>query len=165
MTNNESRRPSWHEHFFAIAKAVAQRSTCPSRKVGAVVVDPKAKTFVCSGYNGAPRGTKHCGDSCRSRETGKSYEKCNAVHAELNAIVNAAMIGVSTNEKHMYLTTTPCLFCARVLINAGISRVYALTYYPHPQALKLLMEGGVDVVVLDSNTLPSFEDSDESEND
>lgn len=155
-------RPSWHEHFFSIAKTVAQRSTCPSRKVGAVVVDPETKTFVCSGYNGAPRGTAHCGDACRSRESGKSYEKCNAIHAELNAIVNAAMIGVSTKDKDMYLTTTPCLFCARILINAGIRRVYALTYYPHPQALKLLMEGGVDVIVLNSDTLPSFTDQEDS---
>jgi len=159
-------RPSWHEVFFNMAKTLAQRSTCPSRKVGAIVVDPETNTFVCGGYNGAPRGTAHCGDSCRKRESGKSYEKCNAVHAELNAIINAALIGVSTNYKDMYLTTTPCVFCARVLINAGIRKVYALTYYPHPEALRLLMEGGVDVVVLNSSTLPSFDNENkEKEND
>ncbi len=146
-------RPSWDEFYFQLAKDYSQRSTCPSRKVGAIVVDPETKAFVCAGYNGAARNTEHCGPECGTRQSGKSYEKCRAIHAELNAIVNAAQIGVSTAGKEMYLTTTPCVFCSRILINAGIARVKALTYYPHPEALELLAQGGVDVVVIKGDTL------------
>lgn len=150
---NEITRPNWDEFFFDLAKQYARRSTCPSRKVGAIIIDPESKTFIAAGYNGAPRGTQHCGDACASRESGKSYGKCRAVHAELNAILNAAFVGVSTKNKEMYLTTTPCVFCSRTLINAGIKKVYALTYYPHPEALALLAEGGVEVIVVNGDTL------------
>jgi dCMP deaminase len=150
-------RPSFHEFFFQLAKDYSSRSTCPSRKVGAVIVDPETKTLVAAGYNGAARGTEHCGEECLTRESGKGYRKCRAIHAELNAILNAALLGVSTKGKDMYLTTTPCVFCSRTLINAGIKRVYALTYYPHAEALALLLEGGVDVEVLNTDTLPYFE--------
>ena len=146
-------RPDWDEFFFDLAKQYARRSTCPSRKVGAIIVDPETKTFVAAGYNGAPRGTEHCTEACAQRKSGNDFRKCNAVHAELNAILNAALVGVSTNNKEMYLTTTPCVFCSRTLINAGIKKIYALTYYPHADALALLAEGGVDVVVVKGDSL------------
>ena len=152
----EIERPTWHEYFFNIAKEISLRSTCPSRKVGCVIVNPETKNIVSTGYNGAPRNTQHCGPECKTRESGKGYMKCRAIHGELNAIVAAAENGASTLGAEMYLTTTPCVFCSRVIINAGIQRVYALTYYPHPEALELLLMGGVDVIVLNTDTLPSF---------
>jgi dCMP deaminase len=149
-------RMSWEDYFFGMAKMVSQRATCPSRKVGAVIVDPETKAIITTGYNGAARGTPHCGDACNRRKSGDSYEKCKAIHAELNAIIAAALNGVSTMGMEMYLTTTPCVFCARLIINSGIERVYALSYYPAPDALELLAIGGVDVVVVQSDTVPSI---------
>lgn len=149
-------RPSWDEYFLNLAKATAQRSTCPSRKVGSVIVNPDTNQVISMGYNGSPRGTQHCGEECLTRETGKGWKKCRAIHAELNAIISAAMNGVSTNGATMYLTTTPCVFCSRTLINAGIKKVIALTFYPQQEAIELLQEGGVDVVVVNSDTIPSL---------
>ena len=149
----ELNRPSWEEYFFTIAKDIAKRSSCPSRSVGAVIVDPLTNHIKATGFNGSARGTEHCGEECVRRESGKSYGKCKAIHAELNAIISAAQNGVSTNNSDMYLTTTPCVFCSRMLINAGIKRVFALTYYPHPEALELLTEGGVEVIVVHGDTL------------
>ena len=146
-------RPSWQDYFFKIAKDISQRSSCPSRKVGAVIIDPETQHIKSTGFNGAARGTPHCSSDCLTRESGKSWKKCNAIHAELNAIISAAQNGVSTNGSHMYLTTTPCVFCSRIIINAGITKVYALTYYPAPEALELLMIGGVEVVVVNGDTL------------
>jgi dCMP deaminase len=150
-------RPTWHEYFFNISKEVSKRSTCQSRKVGCVIVNPETKNIVATGYNGAPRGIEHCGDECLTRQSGKEYKKCSAIHGELNARLSAAEYGVTTRGMEMYLTTTPCVFCSRTIINAGIKKVYALSYYPHPQALELLMQGEVDVIVLNTDTLPYFE--------
>jgi dCMP deaminase len=83
-----------------------------------------------------------------SRESGKSWEKCRAVHAELNAILNAAKNGVSTDGCRMYLSTTPCVFCSRTLINAGVKEVYAMSKYSHDEAIALLNEGGIKVRVV-----------------
>ena len=149
-------RISWDQYFLGLAKMTATRATCPSRQVGAVIINPDTKAIIATGYNGAPRGTQHCGDACKSRKSGSSYEKCRAVHAELNAIASAAQNGTSTLGMEMYLTTTPCVFCARVLINAGIKTVKALTYYPQPEALELLAEGGVNVVVVNGIDIPSI---------
>jgi len=149
-------RPSWDEYFLNLAKATAQRSTCPSRKVGGVIVNPETNQVISMGYNGSPRGTSHCGEECLTRESGGGWRKCRAIHAELNAIISAAMNGVSTNGATMYLTTTPCVFCSRTLINAGIKKVIALTFYPQKEAIELLEEGGVDVVVVNSNQIPAI---------
>ena len=149
-------RPTWDEYFLNLAKATSQRSTCPSRKVGAVIVNPETNQVISMGYNGAARGTAHCTEDCLTRESGKSWRKCNAIHAELNAIISAAMNGTSTNGATMYLTTTPCLFCSRTLVNAGIKKVIALTFYPQKEAIELLQEGGVDVVVMNSDIIPSI---------
>ena len=149
-------RPSWDEYFLNLAKATAQRSTCPSRKVGGVIVNPETNQVISMGYNGSPRGTSHCGEECLTRESGGGWRKCRAIHAELNAIISAAMNGVSTNNATMYLTTTPCVFCSRTLINAGIKKVVALTFYPQKEAIELLQEGGVDVVVVNSDSIPAI---------
>ena len=141
-------RPEWDTYFFRMATLVATRSTCPSRAVGCVIIDMATKHVISTGYNGAPRGTAHCGAGCMSRESGKSWEKCRAVHAELNAILNAAKNGVSTDGCRMYLTTTPCVFCSRTLINAGVKEVYAMAKYTHDEAIALLSEGGINVKVI-----------------
>lgn len=149
-------RPSWDEYFLNLAKATAQRSTCPSRRVGSVIVNPITNQVISMGYNGAARGTAHCTEACLTRESGKGWRKCNAIHAELNAIISAAMNGTSTNGATMYLTTTPCVFCSRTLINAGIKKVIAETFYPQEEAIELLQEGGVDVYVINSDTIPAL---------
>lgn len=149
-------RPTWDEYFLGMARMVATRATCPRRSVGCVIVDPNSKNILSTGYNGAPKGTRHCGDSCENVPSGSSYEKCRAVHAELNAIISAANNGVKISGAEMYLTTTPCVFCSRAIINAGITKVYALTYYPQQQAIELLADGGVDVVVVNSDKIPSI---------
>jgi dCMP deaminase len=149
-------RPSWDEYFLNLAKATAQRSTCPSRKVGGVIVNPETNQVISMGYNGSPRGTSHCSEECLTRESGGGWRKCRAIHAELNAVISAAMNGVSTNGATMYLTTTPCVFCSRTLINAGIKKVIALTFYPQKEAIELLEEGGVDVVVVSSDQIPAI---------
>lgn len=150
------RMMDWDQYFFSIAKVVSARSTCPSRKVGAVIINPETKGIVATGYNGAPRGTDHCDDACSNRESGKSYGKCKAVHAELNAILTSAVNGVSTYGTTMYLTTTPCLFCSRTIVNAGIKHVYAMSYYPHPESMALLSQGGVRMTVMHGVPTPSL---------
>jgi dCMP deaminase len=149
-------KPTWDEYFLGMARMVATRATCPRRSVGCVIVDPETKNVISTGYNGAPRGTMHCGNACENIPSGSSFEKCRAVHAELNAITAAALNGATTRGAEMYLTTTPCVFCSRVIINAGISKVYALTYYPQAEAVELLTEGGIDVVVVNSDKIPSI---------
>ena len=141
-------RPDWDTYFFRMATMIATRSTCPSRAVGCVVINIDTKHVISTGYNGAPKGTTHCGEGCLTRESGKSWSKCRAVHAELNAIVNAAKNGVSTDGCRMYLTTTPCVFCSRTLINAGVKEVYAMSKYSHDDAIALLTEGGIKVRVI-----------------
>lgn len=147
----------WTKYFFGMAKMAATMATCPSRSVGCIIVNPHTKNPIAEGFNGSPRGTTHCDESCSKRKSGDSnYSKCKAVHAELNAITAAAMNGVSTLGMDMFLTTTPCVFCSRVIINAGIKRVYALTYYPQPEALELLADGGVDVIVVNGIEIPQI---------
>jgi dCMP deaminase len=141
-------RPDWDSYFFNIAQVVAQRATCPSRSVGCLIVDPDTGGILATGYNGAPRGTAHCDVSCLTRRGGSDWGKCKAVHAELNAILHAAKNGASTKGSTMYLTTTPCTFCARTIINAGIKEVRAMSKYHHEDAIELLSEGGVTTFVI-----------------
>lgn len=143
----EENRPDWDQYIFSIAKACAERSSCPSRKVGAVIYDPDTHFILTTAYNGAPRGLPHCGEACSNRVSGKSWEKCNAVHAELNAIIAAAKAGVSIDGAHMGLTVAPCVFCSRAIIQAGIKHVVAMGYYSHPEAEKLLVDGGVSLKI------------------
>lgn len=135
-------------YFFRIADAVSLRSTCPSRQVGCVVVNPETKAIVTTGYNGAPRSTAHCGPECLERRSGTDWHLCKSVHAEMNAIANAALNGVSTKGCVMYLPTTCCLACARVVINAGITHIYAQSIYVHDDALFLLKEAGVGISII-----------------
>ncbi len=119
-------RPSNDQYFMDMAHLVSSRSTCIRRKVGAVVV--KDKRVMATGYNGSPRGTKHCEDLGCIRDqmkipSGTRHELCRGVHAEQNAVAQAAYFGISIKGATIYTTTYPCSMCAKILINAGIEEV------------------------------------------
>jgi len=142
-------RPSWDEYFMNIAKQVATRSNCIKRKVAAVLV--RDKQIISTGYNGTPRGTRNCNEGgcprCNSfSESGKNLEDCFCSHGEENAIVQAAYNGISTKGCTIYTTFSPCLYCTRMIINAGIVEVVYNEKYPISEnSMKLLKEAGVKV--------------------
>ena len=143
-------RPSWDEYFMNVAEMIKLRSTCMSARKGAVLV--KDNRVVSTGYNGSPRGAKHCNQGgcvrCTQRHLGKIKsgvysEPCICCHSEENAIVQAAVHGISTEGATMYTTFTPCVNCSKMIINAGIKEVVAKVEYPDDAGLQLLKEVGV----------------------
>lgn len=134
-------RPSWDEYFIGIAEQVAKRSTCPRAAVGAVIV--KDRRILTTGYNGAPMGLPHCTEVGCLMVDGHCVR---TLHAEQNAIIQAALHGVSVQGSTMYVTHQPCLNCAKMIINAGIVRVVYGGDYPDPQACAFLSEAGVALV-------------------
>lgn len=142
-------RPSWDEYFSQLARMVASRSTCIRRKVGALLV--KEERIIATGYNGAPQGIPHCLDvGCLRQErdipSGHRYELCRGVHAEQNAIINAARYGVSTLDSVLYCTHQPCMLCSRMIVNAGVIRVVHQGDFNDELALEVLKQAGVEVV-------------------
>jgi dCMP deaminase len=149
-----SKRPSWDEYFISIAKLISGRSTCLRRQVGAVVV--KDKRILSTGYNGAPQGFKHCAEiGCirdkRGVPSGERHELCRGIHAEQNAIVQAAAFGVSIRDSALYSTHFPCVLCAKLVINAGIRRLVVAQPYPDRLAQAMLQEAGIDLSVVGSS--------------
>jgi len=146
------KRPTWDEYFISITKQVATRSTCLRRKVGAIIV--KDKRILTTGYNGAPRGIKSCLEigTCLRQElkvpSGQRHEICRALHAEQNAIIQAAYHGVNISGSDIYSTTQPCSLCAKMLINSGIKRIYYYEDYPDEFALSLLKEAKIELIKL-----------------
>jgi dCMP deaminase len=141
-------RPSWDEYFIQIAFDVAERSTCLRRKVGAILV--KDKRILATGYNGAPMGLRHCEEVGCVREqhnvpSGQRHELCRGLHAEMNAFLQAAVHGVSSQDATLYCTTYPCSLCAKMIINAGVTRVVEAGDYPDDLARDLLAESGIAV--------------------
>ncbi len=143
-------RPSWDDYFMEITDVVAKRSNCVSRKVGAVItVDNQ---IVSTGYNGAPKGLHHCIDAggCLRRlnniQSGTRQEICRAVHAEQNAIISAAVRGVSIKGGTLYTNTYPCSICARMIINAEIKRIVYDSDYSDPLSKELLEESGIEII-------------------
>jgi dCMP deaminase len=134
-------RLSWDEYFLNIAKAVAERSTCPSRKVGAVLVNPETNSILTTGYNGSARGTEHC------PEHGTASPLCIAIHAELNILTNAALNGVSTNGATLYLTCSPCEQCSPNIINCGIDRIVCSELYRDTGGVSYLDSCGMFVEI------------------
>jgi len=121
-------RPSWHQYFMTITRQVAERSTCNRAKVGAVIV--RDRNIVATGYNGSPAGLPHCTEvgcliySSRT-PSGEMEENCfRTIHAEINAIAQAAKNGASIRDADIYITHTPCIHCFKVLLNTGIRRIY-----------------------------------------
>jgi dCMP deaminase len=147
-------RPSWGAYFMDIAMLVAKRSTCLRRAVGAIVV--KDKRILSSGYNGAPSGIKHCFEVGCLREqlnigSGERHELCRGIHAEQNAIIQAAYHGVSVKDASLYCTNLPCSICAKMIINAGIRKIYYRSGYADSLSREMLHEAAVDLIKLDSN--------------
>ncbi len=136
-------RPSWDEYFMRIAKEVATRATCPRRSVGAVIV--LDRRILTTGYNGAPHGLAHCTEVGCKMVDGHCQR---ALHAEQNAILQAALNGVSTRGATVYVTCQPCNVCAKMIINAGIVRVVFEGDYPDPFAMELFEEAGMELVRL-----------------
>ncbi|MBI4450710.1 dCMP deaminase family protein [Candidatus Woesearchaeota archaeon] len=142
-------RPSWDEYFMSIAKAVSTRSNCIKRKVAAIVV--KDKRIISTGYNGTPRGVKNCAEGgcprCNSFAAGGTkLDECRCSHAEENAIVQAAYHGVTIRGATIYTTFSPCMTCAKMIINAGITEVIFSADYPLAEnASGLLSEARVKV--------------------
>ncbi len=141
-------RPDWDQYFIGITKLVAERSTCLRRKVGAIIV--KEKRILATGYNGAPTGLKHCSEVGCIREqmnvpSGQRHELCRGLHAEQNAIIQAALAGVSIKGSKLYCTTFPCSVCAKMLINAQIKEVIYVSDYMDQLSKELFEEAGIKV--------------------
>lgn len=148
--NKKLKRPSWDTYFLEIARLVAKRSTCQRRQVGAVIV--KDKRILTTGYNGAPSGLKHCEDTGCLREklkipSGERHELCRALHAEMNAMLQAALYGISLGGSMMYCTNHPCVICAKMIVNAGIKRIVILSSYPDKFAKDILRSAKIEVVI------------------
>ena len=141
-------RPSLDDYFMEIARVVAKRSTCLRQKVGAIIV--RDKRILTTGYNGAPSNLPHCLEiGCLREElnvpSGERHELCRAVHAEQNAIIQAALHGVNIAGATLYTTHQPCIMCAKMLINAKIRKVVYGKKYNDDRGLEFLKEAGVEV--------------------
>lgn len=147
-------RPTWEEYFMDITDLVARRSTCIRRAVGAVIV--KDKRILSTGYNGAPSGIAHCCETGCLREklsvpSGQRHELCRGIHAEQNAIIQAAYHGVSIKDASLFCTNLPCSICAKMIINAGIKSIWYKSGYADPMSLEMFREAGVQVTEFHPN--------------
>ncbi|OGW76130.1 MAG: cytidine deaminase [Omnitrophica bacterium RBG_13_46_9] len=144
-------RPDWDRYFLSISKLISERSTCLRRKVGAVLV--KDKRILATGYNGAPSNITHCDETGCLREElsvppGQRHELCRGLHAEQNALLQAALHGVSVEGAKIYTTVQPCIICAKMLINAGIQEIIITGHYPDRMARDFLKEARVRVRII-----------------
>ncbi|MBQ9179933.1 MAG: dCMP deaminase family protein [Firmicutes bacterium] len=150
----EDTRISWDEYFMEMAKLAAKRSTCLRRQVGAVIVQDKH--VIATGYNGAPKGIPHCAElgGCYREQnnipSGERHELCRALHAEQNAIIQAATYSQGIEGATMYITHQPCVICAKMIINAGIERIVVNEGYPDQMAVDILEEAGLKIVKIDN---------------
>lgn len=138
---------------MTIAHQVATRSTCLRRRVGAVLVIDKR--ILATGYNGAPRNMRHCSETGCMREemkipSGERHEFCRALHAEMNALLQAATYGVGVEGAVLYCTTQPCVLCAKMLINVGVKKIFMAEGYPDELARTMLEESGVKLIRFES---------------
>jgi dCMP deaminase len=144
-------RISWDDYFMQIAHLVSQRATCLRRRVGAVIV--KDKRMLATGYNGAPSGLAHCLETGCLRDrlkipSGQRHELCRGLHGEQNAIIQASLYGISVKASTIYITNQPCVICAKMLINAGITEIVIAQGYPDTLAMDFLKEAGIKVRML-----------------
>lgn len=143
-----TKRPSWDTYFIGIARLVAMRSTCLRRQVGAVIV--KERHILTTGYNGTPKGITHCEDAGCLRErlkipSGERHELCRGLHAEQNALLQAALYGISLKGSVLYCTNQPCIICAKMIINAGIKEIVILDGYPDRMAKDMFREARIKI--------------------
>ena len=144
-----SGRPAWDDYFLDIVGIVANRATCVRRRVGAALV--RDRRILSTGYNGAPSGLRHCLEIGCLRErmnvpSGERHELCRGLHAEQNAIIQAALHGVGVNGATLYCTNQPCIICAKMIINAGIVRIVVGGDYRDNLAEAMLEEANVEVL-------------------
>lgn len=141
-------RPDWDTYFMEIAMLVSRRSTCLRRQVGAVVV--KERNILSTGYNGAPTGITHCEVTGCLREklnvpSGERHELCRGLHAEQNAIIQAAYHGTSIKDSVLYCTNLPCSICSKMIINAGIKKIVYKDGYMDKLAEEMITESGIEI--------------------
>ncbi len=139
-------RPTWDQYFMRMAFLAASRSNCTRRKVGAVIV--KDKNVLATGYNGPPSGTVHCDVVGCIRDdldvpSGERHELCRGLHAEQNAIIQAAVHGVSIKDAVIYVTTHPCVVCSKMLMNAQIREIIYAQGYPDELSELMLLESSI----------------------
>ncbi len=152
-------RPSWNEYFMEIVYLISRRSTCLRRKVGAVIV--RDNRILATGYNGVPSGIRHCADvgGClRERlgvPSGERHELCRGLHAEQNAIIQAAFHGSSITGGVLYCTTHPCVVCTKMLINSGVKRIIYSEGYSDELSVEMLAESGIEVIRYEFLRLPA----------
>jgi dCMP deaminase len=139
------RRVGWHAYFMNIARQVATRSTCDRKHVGAVIV--RAKTILSTGYNGSIRGMPHCDDVGHDIDSGHCIA---TIHAEANAILQAAKNGVMIEGAEMYTTASPCWSCFKLIANAGITTIYYGEFYRDKKSLEVAGRLGIDLIDLSS---------------
>ncbi|MEM3374672.1 MAG: dCMP deaminase family protein [Candidatus Woesearchaeota archaeon] len=152
-------KPTWDEYFIKIAKLISTRSSCLARQVGCVIV--KDKMIISTGYNGTPRGIKNCDEGgcqrCMDRKLGKinsgeRLDECVCVHAEENALLQAAYNGISVKGATLYTSLCPCRYCAKHIINAGITKVfYSEKYALDEISKKLFEEAGIEFIQYKEN--------------
>ena len=145
-------RPNWTEYFMKMAYLAAERSTCLRHHVGAVIV--KNNKVVSTGYNGAAAGIKDCTELGCLRDqmgiaSGTRHEICRAIHAEQNAIIQASLTGTSTEGSIMYSTHSPCIICAKMVVNSKIKKFVTSKYYPDKEFEDLFKEAGVEFVIVE----------------
>lgn len=150
----------WDKRFMELAHSIAEWSSCyqENRKVGAIIV--RNKRILTTGYNGAPSGIQNCMErkECLRRKrnipSGTHQEICYAIHAEQNAIIQAAKLGVSIEDATLYCTHQPCVICAKMMINAGIARVVYEKGYPDSFSMEIFAEAGVKIQRYEEQTSP-----------
>lgn len=158
MTSAKASRLEWDEYFMRIAQLVAERSTCNRAKVGAVIV--RDRSIIATGYNGAPSGMPHCTDvGCliyrSTTPDGTVEENCfRTIHAEINAIAQAARNGSAIDGASIYVTHTPCIHCIKVLINVGMKRIYYAKPYKIETIREALEQGGIELTHVVIGPLP-----------
>ena len=142
-------RPSWDQYFMDITHLVATRSSCLRRQVGALLV--KDRNILATGYNGVPSGITHCEATGCLRErlkvpSGERHELCRGLHAEQNAIIQAAKHGTNIDGATLYCTTMPCIICTKMIINAGIAKVIYGEGYADELAREMIIEAAIEIV-------------------
>ncbi|MHB0969234.1 MAG: deoxycytidylate deaminase [Thermoanaerobaculia bacterium] len=136
-------RAEWHEYFMGIARQAATRATCPRKHVGAVIV--RDKTVLSTGYNGSVRGLPHCEDVGCMMEDGHCVA---TVHAEANAIIQAAKNGVAIHGAELYTTASPCWGCFKLIANSGIKKVYFGEFYREERSRQVAEAAGIELIDL-----------------
>jgi dCMP deaminase len=145
------RRDDWHTYFMNMARQASTRSTCARKHVGAVIV--RQRTILSTGYNGSIRGMPHCDEVGHEMEAGHCVA---TIHAEANAIIQAARNGVNISGSELYTTASPCWSCFKLMANAGIERIYYGEFYRDERSLKVAERLGIELVDLSAESAPAL---------